>query len=525
MPRIGVTVYDVLLSCPGDVTDLIDIVKECIDGFNKLYGKINNIKIELKHWSTDSYPQSGGAAQELLNKQFIHDCDACIALFGNRFGSPTDKYESGTEEEIEDMIKDGKQVFMYFIDRPTNLSTIDLEQYAKVKQFREKYSEDSKGIYCNIKDEHELRKNLSNHLGLYFLSLIDESRSIEKTHPLPNLELMIAGDYKKENHMNFCNCKMIYEKEKLIKEKIESIQKIILLERKTESIDIEEKKDSLISLQGKYNSQLTDLSKIMKNTYEYVEIPKYIKISIKEYCDKKNIIINDEFWNLGNLREYTSTLMLSIMQHNKTLEGLDEEKEKYKLIKELNDNIEEYNGYISWFSNIDAYSYISCYIRNSGTSFDEDIDIKIKIPKNCLVKYDEIPVPDIGCIEEINIYKYVEVMFASSKTSTIKSYSYYPITNYNVMPLPSSYMLGQSTTDYLKKEEEKYKYEIERIFCYEYFEEEDNDILKVNIKYLKQNDSMYLPSILFFKKQPEYIEYEITSKHYPDIKKDRFEFK
>ena len=110
MPREAL-IYDILLSCPSDVTDLKDIVKECIEDFNRIYGSINNVKLELKHWSSDAFPQSGKSAQELLNTKFIHNCDACIALLGNRFGSPTDKYDSGTEEEIEYMISSKKQVF------------------------------------------------------------------------------------------------------------------------------------------------------------------------------------------------------------------------------------------------------------------------------------------------------------------------------------------------------------------------------------------------------------------------------
>lgn len=86
MPRTGATIYDLLLSCPGDVIDLKEIVKECADDFNRIHGKVNNVQIEVRHWSTDSFPQSGGGAQQLLNEQFIHDCDACIALFANKFG-------------------------------------------------------------------------------------------------------------------------------------------------------------------------------------------------------------------------------------------------------------------------------------------------------------------------------------------------------------------------------------------------------------------------------------------------------
>ena len=68
MPRRGVTVYDLLLSCPGDVLDLKPTIEECIQSFNSSIGEINNVRIELKHWSTDSFPQSGDKPQNILNK-------------------------------------------------------------------------------------------------------------------------------------------------------------------------------------------------------------------------------------------------------------------------------------------------------------------------------------------------------------------------------------------------------------------------------------------------------------------------
>ena len=136
MPRIGITAYDLLVSCPGDVVDYVDIIRECVDNFNRTIGVANNSEIVVKHWSTDSYPESGDKPQELLNKQFVRDCDAAVALFWTKFGTPTDKYGSGTEEEIEEMLSSDKQVFMYFLDAPTNPSTLDMEQYSKIQDFR-----------------------------------------------------------------------------------------------------------------------------------------------------------------------------------------------------------------------------------------------------------------------------------------------------------------------------------------------------------------------------------------------------
>ena len=218
MPREGVTIYDILLSCPSDVSNLKDIVKECIDDFNRMYGNINNIKLDLKHWSTDAYPQSGGSAQKLLNSQFIHDCDACIALLGTRFGSPTDRYDSGTEEEIEDMISSDKQVFMYFIEKQVDPSSIDFKQYSKVRDFKDKYISDSKGIYWTIKDDYEFKKQLTNHLSLHFLNLITKPNSNLFTKNLPELEISIdkSGDKRFQDLSSF---KLISSIEEDIKKK------------------------------------------------------------------------------------------------------------------------------------------------------------------------------------------------------------------------------------------------------------------------------------------------------------------
>ena len=139
MPRVGITEYDLLISCPGDVNGFIDIIRECIDNFNRVLGSVNKVGIVERHWSTDSYPQSGDRPQELLNQQFVRECDAAVAIFWAKFGTPTDKYGSGTEEEIEEMLASGKQVFMYFLDAPVNPSNIDMDQYKKVEDFKAKY--------------------------------------------------------------------------------------------------------------------------------------------------------------------------------------------------------------------------------------------------------------------------------------------------------------------------------------------------------------------------------------------------
>lgn len=56
---------------------------------------------------------------------------------------------------------------------------------------------------------------------------------------------------------------------------------------------------------------------------------------------------------------------------------------------------------------------------------------------------------------------------------------------------------------------------------YQKYEKETCDILVFHISYLKHHVKMAFPSVLAFKNLPEEIEYEITSKHVPDVTKGK----
>ena len=133
MPK-SVTQYDLLISCPGDIKEEINAIERSVHKFNEMFGSTLNIAIRTRHWSKSSFAQSGDKPQNLLNKQFVDDCDAAVALFWTRFGTPTDEYGSGTEEEIMKMLAEGKQVFMYFSDAPlppSTTSTLQIQKRAK----------------------------------------------------------------------------------------------------------------------------------------------------------------------------------------------------------------------------------------------------------------------------------------------------------------------------------------------------------------------------------------------------------
>lgn len=99
-----------MISCPSDVKTEIEIINRVVDNINDSIGFSMNIFVKTLYWSKNVMPEAGEYPQSIINKQILDKSDAIIAIFGNRIGSPTQHYESGTIEEIELMIQKGKQV-------------------------------------------------------------------------------------------------------------------------------------------------------------------------------------------------------------------------------------------------------------------------------------------------------------------------------------------------------------------------------------------------------------------------------
>ena len=65
MPN-NIVVYDLLISCPSDVSEYVDILEKEVNHFNNFWGRTNNVIIRTRHWSKDSYSEFGSYPQKLL---------------------------------------------------------------------------------------------------------------------------------------------------------------------------------------------------------------------------------------------------------------------------------------------------------------------------------------------------------------------------------------------------------------------------------------------------------------------------
>lgn len=166
----NITAYDLLISCPSDVAEYVDLLEQEVLRFNSFYGRSNNIIVRTRHWSRDAYATLAAPPQESLNQQIVDSSDMVLGVFWTRFGTKTENYGSGTEEEIERMLAMKKQVFLYFLDKPIHPSKIEPEQYKKIQAFMETCKR--KGIFFRVSDENALRDKFRADLELYFNYLV-----------------------------------------------------------------------------------------------------------------------------------------------------------------------------------------------------------------------------------------------------------------------------------------------------------------------------------------------------------------
>lgn len=522
MPRKNVTAYDLLISCPGDVSKYVDVVRECIESFNITIGRLNSAEIVGQHWSTSSFSQSGDRPQEILNKQFVRDCDAAVAIFWTRFGTPTDKYGSGTEEEIEEMRLAGKQVFTYFVTESVDLNKVDLEQYKKVQDFKAKYEGEEKyGTYFTVGNVEELRKLFSNHLTMYFLPIIMGEKEVT-TVPAKKSKLNIQDYNSTEEgcaailHSDYLNGKFVTKMETDIVQKIEKAKSIVLPSRVEEvnceekATEIEEKNDKVIEVDGaKLTLKDTDFFKGLTSN---AEIREEWKDKILSFANRLGVVIDDTFWNVGNLT-ISKSLFNPMLGGGSSLNGSENEKQHYSEIKDIYWKIEELDEYREFLGVIDSYKIVELVLANDGTTFDEDIDVKLHVGKGNIVKKEELPIPGILTIDDFIEMQFTESVFKMRETDSVIGYVGYPM-----LPPRINYRINTpfnqpSAEEEYEDSKQKYEDSINQIFCYEIFEKEDEDVLVIHLGYLKHNTKMALPSVLVFKNAPDTISYEISSKH------------
>lgn len=135
-------VISIFLASPGDVTDERSRIADVVVRWNRAWTRHFGIRLELLRWEDDAYPDIGDDAQDVINQQIPDDWDMFVGVMWSRFGTPTGRSGSGTQEEFESALvrhRDAPgsvRVLFYFKDAPLAPSKIDVEQLQQVQLFK-----------------------------------------------------------------------------------------------------------------------------------------------------------------------------------------------------------------------------------------------------------------------------------------------------------------------------------------------------------------------------------------------------
>lgn len=459
---VHVTRYNVLLSSPGDAKALVGIATEVLETINRSHSESTGIELYPMHWSRDSSADSGAEPQALLNKQIVDSADIVLAIFKERFGTPTQNYGSGTEEEIQLGLKDGKRVMLYFWNPPTGYAPSADAQPEKIASFRKNLGDST--LYKLFSDETEFRKHITHD----FTKLVFELEGAAE-QPLPSLSIASA-DRTNKLHDNKLKVISNLAKQTLnagfLDDAIRSAYRSVkaspirkprpkLLPPKSEEMSSMPEAgaakastfpvpaaafDSVkipadmakIALQS---TALTEMSKSIAGQYsllysrsfsEPVNFAEQDISIVSEQLKQLGLEFDEDLLYLGALGR--STLSLAALAHAPApLQGTDEEKRKYKDASELVSLCKQRRELQSFLDAYEGIGGATLVLRNNGSAPATHVRVEIYVPSPSFVDHKKVPLPSdyfIGhALDADNVLPaFVGYIFEAEKCTSYRSY-------------------------------------------------------------------------------------------------------
>ena len=190
------------LSSPGDVEPERAKVRTVVEQVNRMLGDTLGIVLEVVDWKTHVVPDMG-RPQEVINQQ-VGDYDIFVGILWKRFGTPTGKAESGTEEEFNIAYANWQEfgrprILFYFSQvpyMPRNLE--ENKQWGKVLEFKAKFWEKQTGLVIDYQTVEEFSDLLREHL----VKVLQEWFKPIKAPPVELADFIVYLKYLRQGTMH-----------------------------------------------------------------------------------------------------------------------------------------------------------------------------------------------------------------------------------------------------------------------------------------------------------------------------------
>lgn len=168
-------IYRCFIASPSDTNEEREVCDKVFLEINKGIGNTFGFRIESWKWEKDSRPAFGSDGQAVINEQKGNEYDIFVGIMWKRFGEPTPRAESGTEEEFESAYqrfinKESVEIMFYFNNASIGIDEIDALQIGKVQKFKKKVSTLG-GLFAPFNGVDDFEEKLRTHFTNYFLSI------------------------------------------------------------------------------------------------------------------------------------------------------------------------------------------------------------------------------------------------------------------------------------------------------------------------------------------------------------------
>ena len=149
-------VLQILITSPSDVhQSIINKIFDYINQWNRLNSAAKKLILKPLRWETDVYSDiNSEGPQPVINTQLVKNSDIVIGVFWTRIGTPTSGYTSGSVEEIERHLDEGKPAMLYFLKKTIPQDVLEKTEAKKQynKLLRAKKNWERRGIYKDLKN-------------------------------------------------------------------------------------------------------------------------------------------------------------------------------------------------------------------------------------------------------------------------------------------------------------------------------------------------------------------------------------
>lgn len=116
---------EIIIASPKDVAEERQIVRDIIGEWNAIHARDRSVVLLPLAWETHSSPELSDRPQQLINDRLLAHADILVGIFWTRVGTPTGKAISGSIEEIQEHLRQGKPVMLYFSNVPITPDKVD----------------------------------------------------------------------------------------------------------------------------------------------------------------------------------------------------------------------------------------------------------------------------------------------------------------------------------------------------------------------------------------------------------------